>query len=153
VRATALAAQQVGATVILLGKTIAKLEAVYDEIENTVTAHGEKCSQPAIYPLKLGGATMQDYETMHDALDKEFGRLDGLLHNASILGQRKSILDTSLSDWNDVLNVNLTSQFMLTKALLPLLKHFGEPTPFRNSAPKRFRKSSPTNSTRRRIFA
>jgi NAD(P)-dependent dehydrogenase (short-subunit alcohol dehydrogenase family) len=121
-RAAAISFAKHGATVILLGKTIARLEAVYDEIENTVTAYGEKCSQPAIYPLKLGGATMQDYETMHDALDKEFGRLDGLLHNASILGQRKSILDTSLSDWNDVLNVNLTSQFMLTKALLPLLQ-------------------------------
>ena len=121
-RAAAISFAKHGATVILLGKTIAKLEAVYDEIENTVTAHGEKCSQPAIYPLKLGGATMQDYETMHDALDKEFGRLDGLLHNASILGQRKSILDTSPSDWNDVLNVNLTSQFMLTKALIPLLQ-------------------------------
>lgn len=121
-RAAAISFAKHGATVILLGKTIAKLEAVYDEIENTTTSSGEKCSQPAIYPLKLGGATMQDYETMHDTLDKEFGRLDGLLHNASILGQRKSIFDTSTADWNEVLNVNLTAQFMLTKALLPLLQ-------------------------------
>jgi len=121
-RAAAISFAKHGATVILLGKTIAKLEAVYDEIENTIATDGTKCSQPAIYPLKLGGAAMQDYETMHDALANEFGRLDGLLHNASILGQRKSILDTSVSDWNDVLNVNLTAQFMLTKALLPLLQ-------------------------------
>lgn len=121
-RAAAISFAKHGATVILLGKTIAKLEAVYDEIDNATTVYGEKCSQPAIYPLKLGGATMQDYETMHDALDTEFGRLDGLLHNASILGQRKSILDTSIADWNDVLNVNLTAQFMLTKTLLPLLQ-------------------------------
>lgn len=121
-RAAAISFAKHGASVILLGKTIAKLEAVYDEIENTTAVSGEKCSQPAIYPLKLGGATMQDYETMHDALDKEFGRLDGLLHNASILGQRKSILDTNIADWNEVLNVNLTAQFMLTKALLPLLQ-------------------------------
>ncbi len=114
-RAAALSLAAHGATVILLGKTIAKLEAVYDEIE---TAGGP---QPAIYPLKLGGATMEDYETLRETIEREFGRLDGLLHNAGVLGQRKSILDSSAADWNDVLNVNLTSNFMLTKALLPLL--------------------------------
>jgi NAD(P)-dependent dehydrogenase (short-subunit alcohol dehydrogenase family) len=114
-RAAALSFAAHGATVILLGKTIAKLEAVYDEIE---TAGGP---QAAIYPLKLGGATMEDYETLRETIEREFGRLDGLLHNAGVLGQRKSILDSSATDWNDVLNVNLTSNFMLTKALLPLL--------------------------------
>lgn len=121
-RAAAISFAKHGATVILLGKTIAKLEAVYDEIENATTLYGDKCAQPAIYPLKLGGATIQDYENMHETLENEFGRLDGLLHNASILGQRKSIFDTSITDWNDVLNVNLTAQFMLTKALLPLMQ-------------------------------
>ena len=114
-RAAALSFAAHGATVILLGKTIAKLEAVYDEIE---TAGGP---QAAIYPLKLGGATMEDYDTLRETIEREFGRLDGVLLNAGILGQRKSILDSSVSDWNDVLNVNLTANFMLTKALLPLL--------------------------------
>ena len=115
-RAAALAFAAHGATVILLGKTIAKLEAVYDAIEDA--GH----PQAAIYPLKLGGATATDYSELHDVIETEFGRLDGLLHNAGILGQRKSIEDTTAADWNDVLNVNLTSNFMLTKALLPLLK-------------------------------
>ena len=114
-RAAALSFAAHGATVILLGKTIAKLEAVYDEIE---AAGGP---QAAIYPLKLGGATQQDYDTLRETIEREFGRLDGVLHNAGILGQRKSILDSGVADWNDVLNVNLTSNFMLTKALLPLL--------------------------------
>ncbi len=115
-RAAALSCAAHGATVILLGKTIAKLEAVYDEIETA------GFPQPAIYPLKLGGATWQDYETLRDTLEEEFGHLDGLLHNAGILGQRKSILDTTEADWNEVLQVNLTSNFLLTKALLPLLQ-------------------------------
>lgn len=115
-RAAALSFAAHGATVILLGKTIAKLESVYDEIEK---AGGP---QAAIYPLKLGGATMEEYETLRDTIENEFGRLDGLLHNAGALGQRKSIFDSTVADWNDVLNVNLTSNFMLTKALLPLLQ-------------------------------
>ncbi len=114
-RAAALAFAEHGATVILLGKTVKKLEAVYDEIEKA--GH----PQPAIYPLKLGGATFEDYTTLTETIEREFGRLDGLLHNAAILGERKSILDTKPSDWNEVLNVNLTSNFLLTKALLPLM--------------------------------
>ncbi|HSB95560.1 MAG TPA: YciK family oxidoreductase [Spongiibacteraceae bacterium] len=115
-RAAALSFAAHGAAVILLGKTIEKLTAVYDEIEQ---AGGP---QPAIYPLKLGGATWQDYETLRDTVTEEFGRLDGLLHNAGILGQRKSILDSTEADWSEVLQVNLTSNFLLTKALLPLLQ-------------------------------
>lgn len=115
-RAAALSFAAHGATVILLGKTIDKLTAVYDEIEK---AGGP---MPAIYPLKLGGATLDDYDTLRETIETEFGRLDGLLHNAGILGQRKSILDTTEADWNEVLRVNLSSNFLLTKALLPLLQ-------------------------------
>src|SRR6478609_5089164 len=79
-RAAALACAAHGATVILLGKTIEKLTAVYDEIEQ---AGGP---MPAIYPLKLGGATLDDYDTLRETIETEFGRLDGVLHNAGILG-------------------------------------------------------------------
>ncbi len=116
-RAAAITFAAHGATVILLGKTVAKLEAVYDEIENA--GH----PQAAIYPMKLGGATPQDYEALAEIIETEFGRLDGLLHNAGILGQRKNIQDTTAADWNEVLNVNLTSNFLLTKYLLPLLRN------------------------------
>jgi NAD(P)-dependent dehydrogenase (short-subunit alcohol dehydrogenase family) len=115
-RAAAIAFAAHGASVILLGKTIKKLEAVYDEIEDA------GYPQAAIYPMKLGGAKAQDYETLAETIETEFGRLDGLLHNAGALGQRKSIEDSTEADWNEVLNVNLTSNFMLTKALLPLLR-------------------------------
>ncbi len=105
-----------GAQVILLGKTISKLEQVYDEI------HSAGHPQPAIYPLHLQGASQQDYDDMRDALEREFGRLDGLLHNASILGPRKSLEQTTHTHWNEVMQVNLTAPFMLTQALLPLLR-------------------------------
>jgi NAD(P)-dependent dehydrogenase (short-subunit alcohol dehydrogenase family) len=105
-----------GATVILLGKTIAKLEAVYDAIE---AAGGP---QPAIYPMDLRGASEEDYEQLANSIEENFGQLDGLLHNAGILGEKKPIAQISLKSWNDVLQVNLTSNFLLTKALLPLLE-------------------------------
>lgn len=105
-----------GATVVLLGKTIESLEQVYDEIEQA--GH----PQPAIYPMNLRGAKAEDYETLAETIQREFGRLDGVLHNAAILGQRRGIEHTTPADWNDVLQVNLTAPFLLTRALLPLLR-------------------------------
>lgn len=114
-RAAALSYAQHGATVILLGRTIDKLEAVYDEIE----AAGYP--QAAIYPLHLRGAAMKDYEDLANTIEREFGHLDGLLHNASILGQRRTLAQTTVDSWDDVLHVNLTAPFMMTQALLPML--------------------------------
>jgi NAD(P)-dependent dehydrogenase (short-subunit alcohol dehydrogenase family) len=114
-RAAALSYAQHGATVILLGRTIDKLEAVYDEIE----AAGYP--QAAIYPLHLRGAAMKDYEDLASTIEREFGHLDGLLHNASILGERRTLAQTTPDSWDDVLHVNLTAPFMMTQALLPML--------------------------------
>jgi NAD(P)-dependent dehydrogenase (short-subunit alcohol dehydrogenase family) len=105
-----------GATVILIGRTIQKLEQVYDAIE---TAGG---AQPAIYPICLEGAAEKDYEDMRDRLEETFERLDGLLHNAGVLGQRTPIVNYKLSTWQKVMQVNVTAEFMMTQALLPLLE-------------------------------
>ena len=105
-----------GATIILVGKTIEKLEAVYDEIEQA------GYPQAAIYPIHLGGAVMKDYRDLANTLDTEFGKIDGLLHNASILGDRKSIAQTDSDEWMDVMQINVNAEFMLTQALLPLLE-------------------------------
>ena len=104
-----------GATLVLLGKTIKKLESVYDEI---MAAGGPK---PGIYPMDLMGARYKDYEDLVGALDKEYGRLDGLLHNAGILGERAPIEHHEVHIWHQVLQVNLTAPFMLSKACLELL--------------------------------
>ncbi|MEX1666350.1 YciK family oxidoreductase [Zhongshania arctica] len=114
-RAAALSYAQHGATVILLGRTIDKLEAVYDEIE----AAGHP--QAAIYPMHLRGAAMKDYQDLANTIEREFGHLDGLLHNASILGERRTLAQTTVDSWDDVLHVNLTAPFMMTQALLPML--------------------------------
>lgn len=104
-----------GATVILLGRTPAKLEAVYDEIEQAGGA------QPAIVPLDMKGATEANYRDMAATIMDQFGRLDGLLHNASMLGILSPFQHIDLPTWEDVMKINVTAQFMMTKALLPAL--------------------------------
>lgn len=105
-----------GATVILLGKTVKKLESVYDQIIEMGGA------QPAIVPLDLKGATAQHYRDMANTISDQFGCLDGLLHNASTLGHLGPFAQISEQDWQNVFQVNMTSQFLMTQALLPILK-------------------------------
>jgi NAD(P)-dependent dehydrogenase (short-subunit alcohol dehydrogenase family) len=105
-----------GATVILLGKTVKKLESVYDEIINSGG------NEPAIVPLDLKGANAKNYRDMASTINDQFGCLDGLLHNASVLGHLGPFAQISEEDWQNVFQVNVTSQFLMTQALLPALK-------------------------------
>jgi NAD(P)-dependent dehydrogenase (short-subunit alcohol dehydrogenase family) len=115
-RAAARAYAACGATVILLGRTGSKLEAVYDEIEQ---AGGP---QPAIIELDLAEATEENFLNLAGGLAREFDHLDGLLHSASVLGERRPIESASYAAWQEVMQVNVNAQFLLTRALLPLLQ-------------------------------
>src|SRR5690606_19531811 len=117
-RAVALEAAQQGATVILLGRDIKALESVYDEII-TIAEDGP---QPAIYPLNLANATPADYTALAEQLDKHYGRLDGLLHNAATFNALTPLEHYSFPVWYQVMQVNLNAPFLLTHATLPLLK-------------------------------
>lgn len=114
-RAASLACAQLGATVILIGRTTSKLEAVYDEIEQ------KGWPQPAIFPMDLLTATEQDYENLANAAEQEFGNLHGLLHNAAIFGGLSPIQSVTLKSWQDVMQVNVNAAFALTRYLLPLM--------------------------------
>ncbi len=114
-RAAALSYAKHGATVVLVGKTTEKLENVYDEIEATGGA------QPAIVPLNLETATEHDYIEITNILENEFGKIDGLLHNASIIGVRTPIESYDPIIWQQVMQVNVNAAFILTQTLLPLL--------------------------------
>ncbi len=105
-----------GATVILLGRTAAKLEAVYDEIE------GEGLPQPVIFEADMLTATAEDYASLAASIAEAFGRLDGLLHNASLLGERSPIAHYKPQVWQEVMQVNVNAQVLLTQALLPQLE-------------------------------
>lgn len=115
-RQAALSYAQQGATVILLGKTVSKLESVYDEIVN------QGSPEPAIIPLDLKGATSQNYIDMADTIKLQFQRLDGVLHNASILTVLSPFEQIEEDSFDDIMQVNVKAPFLITQALLPLLK-------------------------------
>ncbi|GAB2518282.1 YciK family oxidoreductase [Microbulbifer agarilyticus] len=115
-RAAAKAYAAHGATVILLGRTVPKLEAVYDEIE---AAGGAK---PAILPVDLSDVRWEQLEYLAQGVDQEFGRLDGLVHCAGVLGQRTPIANYHYANWQQVMQINVNAAFGLTKAMLPLLE-------------------------------
>lgn len=115
-RAVSLAAARHGATVVLLGRTIKKLEQVYDEIE----AAG--APQPAIYPMNLEGATPKDYEDLANVIGTKFGQLHGLVHSAVELGDLRPIAHYDPLTWVKVLHVNLTAPFLLTQSCLGTLR-------------------------------
>ena len=115
-RAAALSYARHGASVILLGRTTGKLESVYDEIES---AGGPK---PALVEMDLATATEDNCSNLASGLAGEFGKLDGLLHNAGVLGERRPIENAGYSAWLEVMQVNVNAQFLLTRAMLPLLQ-------------------------------
>jgi NAD(P)-dependent dehydrogenase (short-subunit alcohol dehydrogenase family) len=114
--ALALQCAGAGASVILSGRSGAKLERVYDEIE----AMG--APQPAIAMLDLAAATATDYDNLAATIGGEFGKLDGLVHAAALLGDRTPLEQYDVPTWCRVLHVNLTAPFILTQVLLPNLR-------------------------------
>lgn len=115
-RAAAISFAKHGATVILLGKTVNKLEAVYDQIVQ------EGYPKPAIIPLDLKGATEQNYVDMAETIEAQFGHLDGALHNASLLGVLGPFEHISMDSVKEVMQVNVIAEIMMTRALLPIMK-------------------------------
>jgi len=105
-----------GATVILVGRTVSKLESVYDEIESA--GH----PKPAIVPLNFEGAAVKEYEELAMTIEDNFNRLDGLLHNAAILGTRSPVELYDPEIWSKVMQVNATAPFLLSRAMIPLLR-------------------------------
>ena len=115
-QALALAAAELGATIILHGRSSVKLEKTYDAI---VAANG---TTPAIAPLDFGTASDQDFEQLAQTIQREFGRLDGIVHCAAQLKQLQPLVHEKLDDWLNLLRVNLAAPFALTRACLSMLK-------------------------------
>jgi NAD(P)-dependent dehydrogenase (short-subunit alcohol dehydrogenase family) len=114
--ALATACASLGARVVLCGRKVPKLERIYDAI---VTAGGPR---PSIAPLDLERADATHYEALADAVRNEFGRLDGLVHAAALLGERAPVEHYDVVTWLKVMHVNVNAAFILTRSLLPLLR-------------------------------
>jgi NAD(P)-dependent dehydrogenase (short-subunit alcohol dehydrogenase family) len=113
--ALAQACAGLGARVILSGRSVKKLEKVYDSI----VAAG--APRPSIAPIDFEKADAATYDALAEAIGSEFGRLDGLAHVGAILGDRSPIAHYDVPTWLKVMHVNVNAPFILTKILLPLL--------------------------------
>jgi NAD(P)-dependent dehydrogenase (short-subunit alcohol dehydrogenase family) len=115
-RATVLAAAGAGATLVLLGRKVRALEALYDDVERLGGAN------PALYPMDLAGATPKDYADLAAAVERECGRLDGIVHAAAHFDTLQPFEQQAAEEWNRAQQVNLTAPFLLTQASMPLLR-------------------------------
>jgi NAD(P)-dependent dehydrogenase (short-subunit alcohol dehydrogenase family) len=122
-KALALHAASLGAQVILHGRSVPKLEKLYDTIEDI-----EGAPRPSIAVMDLESANAESYTTLAQSIEAEFGRLDGLVLNASILGERYSIEQYDAVLWQKVMHVNVTSIFAMTQVFLPLLQESADPS-------------------------
>ena len=122
-KALALRTAKLGAQVILHGRNVAKLEKVYDEIERI-----DGAARPSIAVMDLASANSESYTSLASNLEAEFGHLDGLVHNAGILGDRFSIEQYDAVTWQKVMHVNVTAAFALTQVMLPMLLAAQDPS-------------------------
>ncbi len=112
----ALGAARAGATVLLLGRNEENLNSVYDQIVS------EGLNEPVVIPMDLSKLDEQQANQLSHMIGEAFGRLDGLVHNASLLGKLGPIATTNLSEWSQVMHVNAFAPVVLTKAMLALLR-------------------------------
>jgi len=114
-RAMTLDLAKAGATVIMLGRDLGSLETVYDEVVDL------GYQEPVLYPFDLEGATPEHYEQLQANLLEHFSQLDGLIHNAGIIGTMMPIEQYDIKLWYSTMQINVNAPFMLTQFLIPLL--------------------------------
>jgi NAD(P)-dependent dehydrogenase (short-subunit alcohol dehydrogenase family) len=113
--AVARAAARAGATVVVTGKRKRQLEQLYDAMV------AEGLPEPVIHPLDMESATPHDYEALADGLQRDLGRLDGIVHAAASFAGLTPMAMHKPDAWLRALHVNVSAPFALTQACLPLL--------------------------------
>ncbi len=114
-RAMTLDLAKAGATVIMLGRDLGSLEETYDEVVDL------GYQEPMLYPFDLEGAGPEHYEQLQAGVLQTFGQLDGLIHNAGVIGTMMSIEQYDLKLWYSTMQINVNAAFMLTQFLMPVL--------------------------------
>ena len=115
-KALALELSKMGVKLILHGRNKSKLDSLYKEIKNIGY-------EPTIVTLDLENSKADDYKNFIKLIESKYQKIDGLVHNAAILGDRSPIEHYDIGLWQKVLHVNLTAPFILNRCLLPFLKH------------------------------
>lgn len=113
--AVARAASRAGAMVVITGKRKRQLEQLYDAML------AEGLAEPVIHPLDMEVATPREYAALAEGLERDFGRLDGIVHAAVSFGGLTPIAMHKPDAWLRAMHVNVNAPFALTQACLPLL--------------------------------
>jgi NAD(P)-dependent dehydrogenase (short-subunit alcohol dehydrogenase family) len=121
-KALAVDAAKLGATILLIAKDLKRLEQTYDEI----AALGK--AQPAMLNIDLESAGADDYQTVANSVREEYGRIDGLVHNAARVGGLTPLHQTDVALWSKLVTLHIHAPFLLTRACLPLLKQSKDPS-------------------------
>ena len=121
-QACACACAQAGATVILLARDIPRLEKTYDLVRE------QGGPEPTICPLDLTGAVVADFRDLAKRIEADFGRLDGVLNNAGLVGGLRPMRLLEADDWSRILRINLLGPWLLTQACLDLLEQAEDPS-------------------------
>tara|TARA_B100000686_G_C16744253_1_gene948465 strand:- start:275 stop:1021 length:747 start_codon:yes stop_codon:yes gene_type:complete len=109
---------KLGSNIILLGKDSSKLDEVYDQLD-----HSYESQKHLILQADLALLNNESAHEILRAITEEFNSLDGIIHNAAILGIMTTLEDYELSRWDEVLNINLRAPFLLTKTLKTILEN------------------------------
>ncbi|MEM9164237.1 MAG: SDR family oxidoreductase [Cyanobacteria bacterium P01_F01_bin.4] len=112
-KATAIAFAKAGFEVALVSRSKPQLSALADEL----TALG--APNVGVFPMDL--AVLTQVKPAIEQLVDSFGAVDVLVNNAG-MGYTGSLLEMSLEDWQQVMNLNLTSAFQCIQAVLPSMR-------------------------------
>ncbi len=121
-KAVTLECARLGATVLLLAKDLKRLEQTYDDILAL------DAPQPAILNIDLEVAGADDYQKIADSIEKEFGHLDGLLHNAGRVGGLTPLQNIDIQNWSKIVTLHMHAPFLLSRACIPLLRQSSDPS-------------------------
>ncbi|MFP6776385.1 MAG: YciK family oxidoreductase [PS1 clade bacterium] len=114
-RAITIDLAKAGACVIMMGRDLASLESAYDEVVDLGFV------EPILYPLDLEGASPEHYEQLQANVLDQIGSLDGLIHNAGIIGTMMPIEQYDIKIWYSTMQINVNAAFMLTQFMIPVL--------------------------------
>lgn len=123
-REIALGLSSYGANIILLSRDEEALDQLYDEITNKYQ------TSPLIIKCDLNDLDEIKAQEIANVISKNMNTLDGIIHNAALIGKMSSIIDFDLKTWNKVINTNLTSSYLLSKFLIPLMYESKKPSLF-----------------------
>ena len=121
-KALAIEFSKLGSNIILLGKDSSKLDKVYDQLD-----HSYQSQKHLILQADLSLLNNESAQEILRVIAEEFISLDGIIHNAAILGTMTPLEDYELSQWDEVLNINLRAPFLLTKTLKKILENSAMP--------------------------